>query len=170
MVRSLSAALLAVVLTALPTFAFNEPDGYKEYKWGMPSRDVRQKTLIFDDKIGEIKVSAWLRFLPVGPVMPDSKLAGATLEFASNVYPILKITFVERYGPPTVARTESLKTKGGMEVVNEILRWEGDQSIVELKRYGASILRGGAIISTREWENERGRDVMDKAKRAAGDL
>lgn len=74
--------------------------------------------------------------------------AAAQMEFDSDAYGFLKDIFIEKYGQPHKLESTTFKTLGGLEAQNESLAWTGARVVIQLSRYGDSITRGSATIST----------------------
>jgi hypothetical protein len=162
---------------SLITYERGEPEGYKNYKFGMTYEETRdfyhpfgdfgrkqnwplspdqmraeeeRLNLPFKDHIGAVSVTVSLGFLPAGPVKPESTLSSVSLSFEPNAYETLKEIFIERYGKPVSSQHEPYKTQGGAESINEILMWKGPHSFIYLSRFGNRITEGSARIGTKE--------------------
>ena len=179
------------------TYSPNEPEGYKDFKFGMTYEETRefyhpfgdrgrkqntpllQKDILaaekglnlpFEDYIGPVHVKVYLGFLPDRPVKPESKLGHVSLSFKPDDYETLKQIFVERYGKPTALQHEPYKTQGGAESVNEIVMWKGPHSFIDLRRYGSRITEGSAMMGTNESLDAFSKKRAEEIKDAAKGL
>jgi hypothetical protein len=159
------------------TYSPNEPEGYKDFKFGMTYEETREfyhplgdrgrkqniplsrnailaeekrLNLPFEDSIGPVHVKVYLGFLPDRPVKPESTLSSVSLSFEPKDYETLKEIFNKRYGKPTSSQQEPYKTQGGAESTNETLIWKGPHSFIYLSRYGNRITEGSAQMGTNE--------------------
>lgn len=172
--KDLSILFLILLLFSTPAQAFEEPDGFRNYKWGMRLDEISEvqkregkKHLVFDDRIGDVTVSLWLRFFPVGmPVNRNSTLAAVTLSFKSSRYESLKITFIERYGKPTSVKRDIMTSRMGVRLENEILRWKGEKTSVQLRRLFSRIDEGWAKIGLNSHDVAQIENMKRKAKAA----
>jgi hypothetical protein len=161
------------------TYSQGEPEGYKNFKWGMTTEETREfrpamgsgelyGRLPFGDSIGPVRVTVSLSFSPPGRVEPESTLSSISLSFDPNDYETLKKIFIERYGKPISSQHEPYKTLGGAESTNEILMWKGPHSFIRLSRFGDRITEGSALMGTNESLEEflkkRDEEIKDAAK------
>jgi hypothetical protein len=167
------------------TYSPGEPEGYKNFKWGMTCEETREfhparqlgsaetyskayAGLPFGDSIGPVRVTVSLRFFPSGCAEPESTLSSVLFSFASEDYETLKKIFIERYGKPASLQQEPYKTQGGAESTNEILMWKGPHALIRLSRFGNRITEGSAVMGTNEsleaFSKKRDEEIKDAAK------
>lgn len=155
----------AIVLTVAvdAALAFDEPDGFRGAKWGDSEAIVREKltaslnTRLFpcwahgdatkwladrscsvDTTVGAVPVTAYLDFRA-------DKLVGFSLAFGPDGYDVMERAFLDRFGAPTSARDEPVKTKAGVEHMNRRLTWLGATVRVELVRYAGKVTQSSAL-------------------------
>ena len=179
------------------TYSPGEPEGYKDFKFGMTYEETREfyhplgdrgrkqniplsrneilaaenrLNLPFEDSIGPVHVKVYLGFLPDRPVKPESKLGQVSFSFKPQDFETLKEIFIERYGKPTSAGHEPYKTQGGAESTNEILIWKGPHSFIDLRRYGSRITEASAMMGTNESSEAVSKKRDEQIKDAAKGL
>ena len=167
-----------VVRRSSATYSPKEPEGYKDFKWGMtfdeiarllgkwPTPSSETQGMHFKDSIGSVGVEVFLAFSE--PVKPESKLDSVSLSFKPKDYETLKEIFIQRYGKPTSSQQEPYKTQGGAESTNETLMWKGPHSFINLSRYGSRITDGSAMMGTNEsleaFSKKTAEEIKDAAK------
>ena len=125
--------------------------------------DERVKTLYIRDKIGAVPVSLFFAFL-------DNQFTDVSIHFESKNYSAIKSAFKERYGPPHSEKQFTIKTKAGVEYVNERLYWAGPNIIIRLEQYGGKITDGIASIGDKRYYEYIAQREREKGKKGAKDL
>ena len=121
-------SLIVLIFMVIPAYAWNVPDGFQDFKWGMIFHKVMSMTKLKPMDF-ESKIESWevVNPKPIGdiPVRSlvlkffDHKLVGVTLTFDSQRWPELKDAMTIRYGQPTDRMTKPYR---------ESLQWE-DKSL-----------------------------------------
>ena len=157
---------LALLLTlATPALAWNEPDNVGGVPWGATQEDLRVQLQRAGEAVWcdspELCVSLRASFgsLPVNItyIFPkDGKFEMAILTFSPTDYRKLRAVFIERYGEPVSARTET-HGSGCAKATNEIVMWSGERVVIDLRRFGSKN-EGRATIMLKAL---RDRDTVD---------
>jgi hypothetical protein len=176
---SLELVILTLLLFARVAFtadSWQEPDGFKEYKFGMTAAeitDVRARTgrgtagLSVKESLGEVLVDTnfsyyWDRSVPSYPVQ---RLGMITLDFPERNYKIVRDAFVARYGQPTSSRDVLVAKFQG-----EVLEWEGQKVNILIRQYAGKRTESDVIIFSRTWAESKIAEENERARKAAGDL
>jgi len=96
--------------------------------------------------------------------------AGVTLTFDPKSFLTIESAFKERYGPPTSAKEESGKSRGGLELTNVEHEWQGAKVFISLKKYAGKITESRAVIQTTSEREEQVKIIQQRGKKGAGDL
>jgi hypothetical protein len=91
----------------------------------------------------------------------DDRFVSAAITFQPAQFSGIAETFIQRYGPPTKRSQESVQTRGGVRLTNDVLRWNGKAVAIELRRYGASADEGSAGLWT---QAELARSLAEREK------
>jgi hypothetical protein len=172
--------------------AFEDPTHFRGVPWGASETELREKLSgvsdgpegrlpgvrrceSYQDKfrwvgdrscdgafyIGSVAVQAIYSFRKDG-------FTNVLLRFRPENFSEIERVLLERYGPPTSQADPPIKTRGGAELMNRILKWTGPIVVISLERYFGKITESGASFSTVEDNQEaarlRGKDVNDAAK------
>lgn len=94
-----------------------------------------------------------LRGLPkigVGYTM-DANTINGTIQYLylvlrSDDFDKLKLTFESRYGKPTEASQEIVRTGAGGEFTNDVIWWKGNKVSIKIERYDGNIKSSSAMI------------------------
>ena len=192
----LGITLGVVVWLAAPVSAWNEPDGFRDLRWGASESAVRAqptwrycedvakplaRTREFQDparrdamrRLGERRCVHEFRVGEI-PVVADYYLSiarglrGVVLQFDSDRFEAMKRVFLERYGAPTTATSsESLESRIGKTFRNESLTWKGPTTSISLERYPFAIAR--ASVAVLEDVRDGGRPVEDAQRTGSED-
>jgi hypothetical protein len=175
----------AVVLL-FPVFAsaWNEPEGFMIYKWGMSEAQVKEillnkysKTFYPGDSIsvgeyiGDVHVYILFSFITSQP--PDaqeSKLGKMTLNFETKDFRSLKAIFLERYGTPTSARSATFTNAFGANLTGDVLEWKGKITTILLNQYGRRLDNGFCVLISKEMQEKEAAEESRKAKEGAKGL
>jgi hypothetical protein len=159
------------------TYGPGEPEGYKNFKWGMTEDETGSVQTLFEDTIGAVSVTVSLRFLSEANALSQQErdwepetLSTVFISFQSKDYETLKDIFIERYGKPTSSRLDPYQTQGGAKSTNETLMWKGPHSSINLSRYGNRITEGTALLGTNAGLEALSRDREKRIKDAAKGL
>jgi hypothetical protein len=169
--RSVTIALLLLLVVASRVGAFNEPDGFRGVPWGATEEQMRSSVSIERACSDRPASQRWLGDRTC-PAIFD--LAGVTvsatytfragrfvsvfLKFPSKNHERVAEIFSERYGEPTTRTTDSLA-------------WIGTKAMVSLHRYRPSVPgEGFATLSTADEVKESARLRREQTKGAAKGL
>jgi hypothetical protein len=171
--------VLAVLAFCIgPARAWDEPDGFRNIPWGSPPSVVAEQLKGVDcyDKtsrgspscstyvtIGDVRTFVYITFETGG-------MDRVGLTFPSDAFPRMKIIFVDRYGPPTSSRSETVQNRMGAKYENEILEWAGEKIDIALHRYGSKLTDSYARIETNESKQRRLEEAKKKLKEGKKDL
>lgn len=174
--------LVVIILTILPAVAWDEPDSFRNIPWGSPpsvvaeqlkGKDLYEKVSCYGSggssscmghvRIGDVRTFVYITFETGG-------MDHVGLTFPSDAYPRMKIIFVDRYGPPTSSRSETLQNRMGAKYENEILEWTGEKVDIVLHRYGSKLTDSYARIETNESKRRRLEEAKKKLKEGKKDL
>ena len=163
--------------------AWSEPDNFMGWRFGenlrtqlstCPADRGSSRTPCIEDIVKdtfEIK-NLYVGDQPLGVVYArqiSNRLHQITVVFPSNRYSEVSDIFVERYGKPTMRRTEMRKFKSGASVSSDVLEWLGKNINITVQERGEKADEGLAVYSTATWraakEAENKRQVQDAAKR-----
>jgi hypothetical protein len=175
-----------------PANAFEDPSHFRGVPWGASEGELREKLSgAFEGPMGRLsgiyscdsypEKFRWLGDRSCnGWFYVGSALARVTYLFRKDGFTRVQLTFrpddfgeverifLERYGPPTSQADPPIKTRGGAELINRILKWTGPIVVISLERYFGKVTESGASLSTVEDNQEaarlRGKDVNDAAK------
>ncbi|WP_223535772.1 hypothetical protein [Pseudomonas sp. GL-B-16] len=85
-------------------------------------------------------------------------------------FPQLVQIFITKYGQPMKRTTDSVKTKGGAEFINESLLWQGKKIEITLEKYSGDINTSSATLQTLASKSRSTQDVGLKIQDAASKL
>jgi hypothetical protein len=175
--------IVILILVLLPSVAhaFNEPTGFKEYKFGMTAAEimeVRARTgrgtagLSVKESLGDVVVDTnffyyWDRSAPTYPVQ---RLGMISLDFPEHSYRIIRDAFIERYGKPSETQLVTYRSAVGATFQGEVLNWKGESVSITLRQYATKRTQSSALLSTKTWSDARRVEELERAKKAAGDL
>jgi hypothetical protein len=94
----------------------------------------------------------------------------AILFFPAAQYVVLRGIFVDRYGPPTATKEETLQNRLGATFTNEILQWSGERVWIRLQHYGSKVDTGHAVIALRTVIDREGEEADKARKKGKDDL
>lgn len=97
--------------------------------------------------------------------MIDDSVSSISVGFAPRDWEQVSQAFIVKYGTPTDRRTETLKTRGGLEVENLLLTWRAPAGTMVLEKYSSSIDRSTLRIDApqaAEQFKQRRKDAADK--------
>ena len=148
--------ILAVILSADPGRAFNEPRGFKEAKFGDSEELVRSKVKP-DHCFEHSKETAWAGDRAcggpgtIGEIPVDvlytfraNRLVAIYFYFKPDDFSDLKAAFVTRFGQPALSDKFVVKTGAGVEYLNEVLTWKGKTVGIDLVKYSGKVTEGSA--------------------------
>ncbi len=73
------------------------------------------------------------------------------MSFPTSEFDLMKTTFTEKYGAPHSSSTVSVRTRMNVPYRNVSLRWRWNDVDANLERFGESVERGRATITTAEF-------------------
>jgi hypothetical protein len=184
--RTIVAALVAVnLLLASATAAEKDdariqtkkPTGYAAVPWGATETELRDALNLSDEWdcidlhdvrhcttsfiLGDYYVSVTLDLI-------DDRFGRVLMTFPSPEFELMKTTFVEKYGPPASSSAPTVRTRMNVPYRNAVLRWTWDDVDATLERFGESVERGRASITTHDFRDAL--RVLDaRAKKRAKD-
>jgi hypothetical protein len=98
----------------------------------------------------------------------QGKLAHIFIVFPQGDYGTIFLTFKERYGAPTSAKTETVQSRIGAKFKNEIFKWEGKRLTITLDKMGWTVDKGTVSYDTDIWRAYSAKkfqqDIKQKAK------
>lgn len=154
-----------------------KPHSFRDVPWGASEAQVKQKLVSGEDDcmelqdvrhcstyfdLGDVRITAFLQFA-------NDRFGQVLMWFPSDQFEFVKETFVEKYGRPTSARLEEVRTRMNVPYTNAILKWHWSDVDIFFERYGPDIEQGFASITTREYaaaEAERQKQKKRSAKNA----
>jgi hypothetical protein len=92
----------------------------------------------------------------------------ALVSFPAAEYTVMRDIFIDRYGPPTVTKRETLQNRMGATFTNEILEWVGARVVIDLRRYGSTLDDGQAVVGLKSVV-DREREKAEKARKKGKD-
>lgn len=81
-----------------------------------------------------------------GVMTHDSQIREISLDTKADDYEIVKSMFIQKYGKPTLQKTETVKTKVGASFQNEKLYWDGRKVSIILKKYSDTIDKSSVSV------------------------
>ena len=81
-----------------------------------------------------------------GVLTHDSQIREITLDTKADDYEAVKSMFIQKYGKPTLQKTEAVKTKVGAIFQNEKLYWDGRKVSIILKKYSDTIEKSSVSV------------------------
>jgi hypothetical protein len=183
----LGESVLLLMLSGL-SLAFNEPDNFRGAKWGMTPEEVQQQKICGEglgpsellgartkSKDPRVRLFSCSEFVRVGPVevflllrFLDNGLSRIDLSFKPSDFTVLEAAFRERYGEPTSARDNPIKTRAGVSYNQRELLWSGNNVLIRLRRYSGRVTSSDAALSTVKFrqylEEKSGEDSKDASK------
>jgi hypothetical protein len=152
-----------ILLLFLPSIAgaWDEPSGFKDYRFGMTKPEVdaiakqRWGHVGPREKIGDIDVMPF--FYYERDAQGIERLGEVTFLFnRRSEFDLIKAVFLERYGKPTSATFATYRNGFGAQFKGEILEWRGERSVIRIDEI-ATDKYGNVKISTLSRERERPR-------------
>lgn len=153
-----------------------EPDSYRGVKFGTQLEVAREKaglsnpgtlarpsgaktTCFGDNRIADLRIMETWAF------DESDTLMSVRLSFESAGYETLRDVFVDKFGKPHSARTETVQNGLGAKFENEQLDWHGVGVHVQLQRFDGGLKRGSTLfIRADKYEEARKRAEREKAK------
>jgi hypothetical protein len=189
-------ALGVVVSLVAPAAAWNEPDGFRDLRWGVSESKVRAqptwrycedvdkplaralelRDLARGDAMRRLGERRCVHELKIGeiPVVADfyfkgpRGLRGVVVQFAPEQFEAMKRIFLERYGPPTSVTSSERQSRIGKTFKNESLTWKGSITSVSLEKYPRALARASlALIEDVRDPGEEARQVDDAARKGS---
>lgn len=183
--RTIVAALVAVnLLVASATFAAEDhtqtktkkPTGYAAAPWGATEQELRDTLNLSDEwdcldlhdvrhcttsfVLGDYYVSVTLDLI-------DDRFGRVLMTFPASEFDLMKTTFIEKYGPPAASSAPTVRTRINVPYRNAVFRWTWDDVDATLERFGESVERGRASITTHEFRDAlRTLDAREEAVKA----
>jgi hypothetical protein len=164
--RSMHAVLAVLFAAALSTPAnasepawTQEPREFRGIAFGATEREVAsqlkldavacleiegQRTCLHHGALGDVRVSEIYTF-------EDDKFVQVHISFKPDRHPLLIGQFVKEYGKAGETWTEPFEAIGGGEHTNEIHVWNGDNMVIQVEKFGPSLVESSAVIATRAW-------------------
>lgn len=81
-----------------------------------------------------------------GVMTHESQIREISLETKADDYDSVKSMFIQKYGKPTLQKTEVVKTKVGATFQNEKLYWDGRKVSIVLKKYSDTIEKSSVSV------------------------
>ncbi|UVL30138.1 hypothetical protein [Pseudomonas donghuensis] len=81
-----------------------------------------------------------------GVMTYESQIREITLDTKVDDYEAVKSMFIQKYGKPTLQKTEAVKTKVGATFQNEKLYWDGRKVSIILKKYSDTIEKSSVSV------------------------
>jgi hypothetical protein len=98
------------------------------------------------------------------------QMVSATILFYPRDFDRLQVAMTEAYGKPAKAVTETVKTRAGLALENNVLEWTAGGDTLMLRRYGSDIRTGAVMLSGKAFEQEDERRRRERASSGAKDL
>lgn len=99
----------------------------------------------------------------------DSKLAIVTIRFKPGGYRQIVEALAEKYGPPTIERSE-LQNRMGAKFDQEVATWESSAGRLEVKRFGMTLEMGVLSMASKAWDEWKAGVDRQRSKAAAKEL
>lgn len=150
-----------------------EPSDFRGVKFGASMADAKEilkgsELICLKDscrsilRLGDkVNVTTYLRF-------DADRFLWVGWSFSSNDWEFVRDVLIERYGIPLERTQEPVKTRAGVELMNETLRWYGNRIFVSSNRYGSSVTESFVQIGTKEWYERQLKQDEDAKKKAVG--
>jgi hypothetical protein len=167
----------AVMAGDAPAAKTKKPTGYAAVPWGATEKQLREALNLKDEwdcmdlhdvrhcttsfVLGDYSVSVDLDLI-------DERFGRVIMTFPTSEFGLMKTTFIEKYGSPNSFSAPPVRTRMNVAYRNNVLRWEWDGVDATLERFGESVERGRASITTREFREALG-TLDERAKRRAKD-
>jgi hypothetical protein len=176
-----AAAIFAIIIySSTVCFAWEEPTGLKEYKFGMTEAEVdaiwRGKGSRYgysiptsEEEIGGIVVRLNFGYEKTASGERLGKISFVFPRRYSSTYASIKGVFVERYGQPHSRQLANYGNSFGAKFKGEILEWRGARTTIRIDEI-ASAEYGSVVISTLSWQKQAARETSERIKKAAKDL
>lgn len=161
--------------------AWNEPSGFRDIPFGASEQTLKEKLprpMCHDNNDQEVLPERYCFVsLRIGSVdasgifyLRSDHFVNLTISFKSEVFSQIEEAFTEKYGTPLHTQDVKIKTRGGLEAVNTVMKWDGKKVDVRLQRYAGSITNGFAeLIMVEEREIQR-QKIESRGKAGAKDL
>lgn len=95
------------------------------------------------------------------------QLATIAVRFKSADFERVSAALIERWGPPTEQRQDSVRTRAGVSYANDILTWRNGTSRIAARRYTTNINDAGVTFSMDSvLETMRDRQKQEAKERA----
>ena len=156
--------------------AWNEPEGFKDYKFGMTRSEVEslarpkiqnKNSFAPTEQIGDIKVTAHFRYEKDAQGL--ERLGEISFFFQTrSQYLLIKSAFIERYGTPTSTSMVLHRNGFGAQFKSEHLKWNGETISISIEEI-ATAKDGYVSISTITWERQFRDKYIKDVNRAAKD-
>lgn len=154
-----------------------EPDGFKDYKFGMTKAEVdaiakpRLGHYSFmgpNEKIGDITVNPSFYYEKGSDGV--ERLGQITFLFETNRdYATIRAAFVDRYGKPSNIQYLTFRNGLGAQFKGEVLEWKGERTVMSIMEI-ATGRYGSASLSTKSYEQRAQEQNSRDVKKAAKDL
>lgn len=174
--------LLVLFLVGSTALAFNEPTGFRDILFGSREWQIREKyprshcypveggshddvVCTIDMKIADAPIEVSFRLIGEPT---ERQMMSVLLVFRPNDYGLLRDAFIDRYGQPHARKTETVTTRAGAKLDNEVLTWSGVKTWTTISRYGSRIDEGFAFVTTQEYQRilkQREAERKEKAKK-----
>ena len=154
-----------------------KPTGYAEIPFGASEKNVREKLNLTDEwdcmdlhdvrhcsthfVLGDYAVMVTLDLI-------DDRFGRIIMTFPTSEFDLMKTTFVEKYGQPHTSSTAPVRSRANVPYRNAVLRWKWNDVDATLERFGESVDRGQASITTNEFREAR-KTLDERAKKKAKD-
>jgi hypothetical protein len=175
-------ALALVAILAVPAFAWEEPDKFRGVPWGATMQEAQTILKAAGDECSDRYApprSCSVYRAKVGPVLgvnivfqfgKANAFERAILFFPASQYVVLRGIFVDRYGPPTATKEETLQNRLGGTFTNEILEWSGERVSIMVRHYGSKVDTGHALIALKTVVDRESEEAEKARKRGKDDL
>lgn len=111
-----------------------------------------------------------IRPFSVNSYFREGRLVRVNFSFRSSSFEFLTEAVKERIGEPTTVADRPVQTRAGVQLVDRIMTWEQPSMILTVSRYGSTIDRGFATLTTPEERDRQREEAEGSKKRRAKDF
>jgi hypothetical protein len=99
-------------------------------------------------------------------VYVQGKLVQVFLSYDPSQYGFVRSVFVAKYGSPSATTIVPTRTRAGVEYDNDTTIWDFPNVVIEMHKYGSTIERGAAYLTTKSWIADKKRKEAESKKKA----
>jgi hypothetical protein len=175
MLSALASADCLAKVAAKTADPAKKPTGYADVPWGASEKELREKLhmtnewdcLAINDvqhcqthfDLGDYAVMVTLDLI-------DDKFGRVTMSFWNSEWDQMNAAFLQKYGPPQSSATVPVRTTMNVPYTNVVMTWRWADVDARLERYGDTVDKGFASITTTAFRRAVA-DADERAKKRA---